>query len=438
MGDFVMQGLLPVTSSLPIPSLPDSFKNSISIAVGRVETVHTSLSGQITRVALQNTSSSANGNDGITSWSSGLFKDVYMSEARSCWSNYSSYWMTYASPCVNTKGLCQTVPPTISDEYTEIYVTTIYPSLNVSTYTLCDGYPRADYPVITTSFTTTLAWDGDGDYLQQNGQPMPPVCLPTNGAGVCGIINFGSNIRSLANISEQLAEEQSVEGISDLYRIVQSMCGSDNLENAPCLIQGGPARLIYFPVTTESGDVCNSTKQTITTRNLSSVVSTLGTQFTSGTAYISFGTLYAGFQPATIDKAGELQIGRTFSDVIFSFKSNEISTVCYDTSGAFGVATAAFGGGEQLNFADLNSPIPASAYQCQNDCRTLASSICHVSTSKAIFTSNNTTFTNAIEDCVYITESHASDFCSTIWDNFNPLLAMPTMLRDLVPEWSTW
>ncbi|KAF7192374.1 hypothetical protein HII31_06406 [Pseudocercospora fuligena] len=254
---------------------------------------------------------------------------------------------------------------------------------------------------------------------------MPPHCEPDNSGPECAILWFGSNINELSN--------ETVDS-----RILYAACGDAIDGGLPCLIQGGPARLVYFPVTTTNGGFCAGNGSTVTRTDAPSVVSALGTEFTSGTAYVSFETLYAAFRPSQADKAGALQIGPTFSNAIFSFRSDEISTNCY-TRGFGGLSDeGAFGTGTQLNFADLNYPISASAYQCQDQCYSVSSSVCYnTSIGGGPVTIGSSVSYSTLYGCSYSYVNYPDAFCSTIWDNFNPLLAVPTRLRELAPEWST-
>ncbi|GAB7355967.1 hypothetical protein MBLNU459_g6599t1 [Dothideomycetes sp. NU459] len=125
---------------------------------------------------------------------------------------------------------------------------------------------------------------------------------------------------------------------------------------------------------------------------------------TSGSVYLSFSTLFA-----TQEGFGE-RIGPNFTNFIVPLPSSAISTQC---GGWF----SARGAGTQLNYADLNYPIPASAYSCENRCSTQA----------------QYSIANGTGSYHYNTPSQ----CNTIWSDFNPILAIPTEIRDLVPAWAT-
>jgi hypothetical protein len=166
---------------------------------------------------------------------------------------------------------------------------------------------------------------------------------------------------------------------------------------------GGPVELAYFPVTTIGNDKCHANGSTITNTGGPTAIEALGTTLTSGSVYLSFQTLYA-FQ-----EGFGRRIGPAFTDFILPLPSSAISTQC---GGWF----SAQGPGTPLNYADLNYPWPASAYNCMNRCRT------------------NLSFT--IVNGTGVSWSPPPQ-CSTIWSDLNPILAMPTEVHNLVPAWST-
>lgn len=65
--------------------------------------------------------------------------------------------------------------------------------------------------------------------------------------------------------------------------------------------------------------------------------------------------------------------------------------------------------GTRVNYADFNYPIPASAWSC-------AGKNCQLTCLDATCT---------------------PQVCSTIWDNFNPIMAIPTPVLDLQEAWKT-
>ncbi|KAK5708587.1 hypothetical protein LTR17_020571 [Elasticomyces elasticus] len=169
-------------------------------------------------------------------------------------------------------------------------------------------------------------------------------------------------------------------------------CGFPAHLSEPCIIAGGPVQLFYFPVeTTVGGDLCRPHGSNISTviNTKPEVVTTLGREYTSGSVYLSFSTLYASYD-GFWDR-----IGPTYSDYVITLKTEDISTHC--GGGAIGWD---WGPATQVNFADWNKPLRAGVYNCQKQCSSTAP-------------------------------------CSTIWDNFNPWLAVPTVIKSMVPQWST-
>ena len=114
------------------------------------------------------------------------------------------------------------------------------------------------------------------------------------------------------------------------------------------------------PVTTVSGDLCKGNGSTVSATPTGSGPNTydLGTTvLTSPTVYLGvtmwYQTTYDDYCTRTIPPSLE-----TFATIL-PFSSTDISTLCY----ADGEAPT-----QSLNYADLNSPVPWSAYRCQQSC----------------------------------------------------------------------
>lgn len=296
------------------------------------------------------------------------------------WRNESAAWYNE-----NIVSKTWSVGPVISYDTVETSSsTTIYPD-NVSTYKLCDGTPRANVRPITHHFSgnSTTSWTVT---LPQTPTFSAQPCTPD--PEMCRIWYYDSNIQQ-----------------NDEHELIRQ-CGLPAHQGAPCLIGGGPVQLVYFPVTAVDGNLCVHNGSTLPPPPLTGdppVVTTLGHTFTSGSVYISFKSLFASYD-GFWDR-----IGPTFSDFILPLPSSAVSTQCGGWGNAHGPGTA-------LNYADLNWPVPASAYSCQDRC--------------------SVTWTS---DCPTCTWYHAPNppECNTIWSDVDPVLAVPTQARDLVPEWST-
>jgi hypothetical protein len=334
--------------------------------------------------------------DNAISWSSSMPK------VEKCWSDIVE-WRKSSVSWWNHNYAGRTVagPVTMSTtlrSYNSTITTTKYPS-SVSAYTLCDGSPRVDASPMTGTTVSILSTDARTLPQIANWSTTVPIwsvpqpCDPS--PEVCRLWYYHSNILD----------------ISDNELLQQ--CGRPTAYNESCVIRGGPIELIYWPVPPKV-ELCenNATRllgPTVFASNTSALaevpetITTLGHTFTSGTVYLSFSTLYASWD-GFWDR-----VGPDFSDLIVPLPSSSIFTQC-------GGARYARNHGTPLNYADLNWPVPASAYSCQARCDPVGEPICPMCEHTAIPTTGE---------------------CGTIWSDVNPNLAMPTEIRDLVPEWST-
>ncbi|KAI5199089.1 hypothetical protein E4T39_06444 [Aureobasidium subglaciale] len=306
-------------------------------------------------------------------------------EALSCYNAYSAWRqssMSWAESALSGT-TWQTTTTTSTIIQTIQTVATVYPTDSLSTYKLCDGSPRVDFEplTLTSSYTSTSSYEA---YVPV-GQPTYSVTQPCKAsADDCEFLYYSSGL--------------SWDDIT-----LMALCGSPAHLGQPCLIMGGPVELGYFPVTTAGDNKCAETGSTITNTAGPTAVEAFGTTLSSGSVYLSFKTLYA-FQ-----EGFGRRIGPAFTDFILPLPSSAVSTQC---GGWFSAA----GPGTPLNYADLNFPWPASAYNCMNRCST------------------DLTWTQSNGSAIQWTPPPQ---CSTIWSDLNPVLAMPTEVRDLVPAWST-
>ncbi|SMR64102.1 unnamed protein product [Zymoseptoria tritici ST99CH_3D1] len=259
-----------------------------------------------------------------------------VSQAHQCWSDLltwsSQSYSWYSSNVYNRtfSFTTTTMTPLISTSWTS----TFYPS-DVSMYTLCDGSPRADIRPWTTSSTynvtgTPYSYSSLSTPTYTVAQP----CIPSEQD--CHIWYADS---SIPDVNERALENQ---------------CGNPaHGPDGDCVfgVEGG-VQLIYFPVSTVGGDLCTGNGTTIYPPPRSdgpNVITTLGRTFTSGSAYISIKSL-----SAWVDGFG-YTVGPNFSDLILTVKSEDMSTQCKGNKI-----------GTSMNWAGLNWPVPASAYECQD------------------------------------------------------------------------
>lgn len=241
-------------------------------------------------------------------------------------------------------------------------------------------------------------------------EPIPEQACTLEQAD-CAVLYFGTNLQSLS--SDIFANEWAMNRLL-------GACGYPLDAEVPCLVQGGPVEVMYFPVSTTGGDLVGCVEgTTITPAEEPAPVTTLGMTFHPDKVYVSFETLYAAYRSLNGPGGAAVQIGKGYSNEIFEFRSDEISTNCFATSFSIeGGHNPGYGPGTQLNYADLNYPPPATAYQCQNQCTSTSSEVSPDGMNVTIYTL-------------------LPNPCETIWDNFNPLIAVPTRLKSMHPEWAS-
>ena len=316
-----------------------------------------------------------------------------MPEVEKCWSDIVtwrnssiSWWNKYiaSTKFSNTILTMQTTIWAVTETAIE---TTIYPT-SVSAYTLCDGSPRVDIRPQTTTITSNVSRSRTTVVPEEFAFPQTQPCIPDS--RTCRLWYYESNI-NVTNEDELLQQ-----------------CGRPTGLYEPCLVAGGPVQLIYWPEGKGESNICPnnasimlshpSNVRKIPATTLPDTITALGHTFTSGSVYLSFHTLYASYD-GFWDR-----VGPTFKDTIIPVPSSAMSTHC----GGF---TEAHGPGTALNYADLNWPVAASAYNCQARC-------------------DNWRFVS------HDNRSASAPECQTIWNDVNPNIVVPTLVRDLVPEWA--
>ncbi|SMR53353.1 unnamed protein product [Zymoseptoria tritici ST99CH_3D1] len=96
---------------------------------------------------------------------------------------------------------------------------------------------------------------------------------------------------------------------------------SASIETPPCTIQGGPAKVIYFPATIVPGQDGIGEDGMCTTMN---------TVLNPESCYFSYSTLWAGYTDGETYKT----VGPTYANTMIACPSSEVSTRCAATQGA--------------------------------------------------------------------------------------------------------
>jgi hypothetical protein len=316
-----------------------------------------------------------------------------MPEVEKCWSDIAtwrgssiSWWNKYIASTKFSRSALTTQTTVWAVTETAIE-TTIYPT-SVSAYTLCDGSPRVNIRPQTSTITSNVTKSRTFVAPKELAFPEAQPCIPDQ--RTCRLWYYESDL----NVTNE----------DELFQ----QCGRPTGLYEPCLVAGGPVQLIYWPEGNGESNICPNNAsmswhhpshgRNTSTIALPDTITALGHTFTSGSVYLSFRTLYASYD-GFWDR-----VGPTFKDTIIPVPSSAMSTHC----GGF---TEAHGPGTALNYADLNWPVAASAYNCQARC-------------------DNWRFVS------HDNRSASAPECQTIWNDVNPNIAIPTLVRDLVPEWA--
>ncbi|KAK5737577.1 hypothetical protein LTR17_006624 [Elasticomyces elasticus] len=178
------------------------------------------------------------------------------------------------------------------------------------------------------------------------------------------------------------------------------------LPNPPCAVTTASLQLLYWPVSTVSGDLCHGNASTITATptipGQPNTVRYMNTTLTSPTVYFEFKNVYA--------IATDYQSKVAYQNTLLPLPSASVSSRC-------GLLGGGFGPPQSMNYADFNIPVPASAYRCQPKCWTNDDL-------EQYATMSGFTYEK------YATENR----CSTIWDDYRPALAVPTEFATVFPS----
>ena len=296
-----------------------------------------------------------------------------------------------AYPCITDVGLFQPFIGTVIRTITTTIVSSYF-----QTTKLCDGIPRAvgsPTSVFSEAATITRAhWTISSD-------KMPDV------------VSFFSAHPSLISLLDPCSIQ--AQDCASLWRdwelqyisVFTKGADSGNIPDFPycdyattdcnkCTIYGGDVQLLYFPTETANQDICASTPVTAKARRQVPTTNTTamsnvpyavldGHTYYSGHVYISFDTVFAS------NPCAGTTIGNPMTGGILTLNSADLSSLRYP----FYVEDKF-----SFNYADLNSPVPWSAYGGQSDC--------------------------------------FMGFCQTISTPYNPQLMIPSAITAMDPAWA--
>jgi hypothetical protein len=236
-----------------------------------------------------------------------------------------------------------TTPPCTVETVTYTWLGTDT-TANVDWTTLCDGHPRL--PESFTFPTTT----GTSSYTNRFcGSPTPVHPDPYTG--------ISPNCTIAPSYCNQLYEVSVLRTSSDP---VTPACSTSSGYMAPCgdcTIFANGVQLFYWPVTTVGGSPCNDSGSTITaspTGNGPNTIVLGNSTYISGSAYLSFSDIFATVTNGAL-------CGTPASNIEFPVPTNELSSLSLSAAPPAYTETTWYT--ESFNIADLNWPVPLSAYR---------------------------------------------------------------------------
>lgn len=235
--------------------------------------------------------------------------------------------------------------------------------------TFCDGVPRGGSPPAITSFSTLSLYS----YYPPYPTPAPNCTYDYRGCEIL-IDEFRASPRG-----PTFESPKQPECAGDTAQCI-------NPEGASCPIDAGDVRLIYWPQSKDPSELCASGTKSSPVPSITPAPAVPfttvidGYTFASPTVYLSFSSLDG------------LPCYKHWDNAIVPITDlADLSSVSFpEGTGGLGVTSS-------INWNDLNSPVPMSAYIGQQSCLS-----------------------------AWRGSRYSYDKCSTIYDDYLPWLALPT------------
>ncbi|GAB7363598.1 hypothetical protein MBLNU230_g4169t1 [Neophaeotheca triangularis] len=278
---------------------------------------------------------------------------------------------------------------------------------NSRPYTLCDGFPRID---ISTTYRqsktvlTEIPTTTEHLTTEAFSSVSPPACTIAPRECSFMLSSYSSASSVFASWSSQYfdvaLESQTATLDANITRPDPVYCDSVTALPAPapwatlphpaCQSNKATVQLLYWPVETVGNRLCGnystiSAKETL--EGTANTAESYDTTFTSPTVYMVFKGAYS-----ILDN---FQTGSSYQ-AILPLSPASVSSICGQLDGSFGPP-------QSVNYADFNSPVPASAYRCQPKC-----------------------FGHLENEQFGEYRNVTENVCSTIYDNYHPALEIPT------------
>ncbi|KAK4565444.1 hypothetical protein LTR86_004061 [Recurvomyces mirabilis] len=348
--------LATVNIGITVPPL-SSYSNSTQDGI---QSATASLSSVISRINGTNTTLDA-----------GHLAASICNQQRISYSLASEAWQTMVAPTTNCSTSTNTYGITQEDH-----------AINIEWTTFCDGHPRTPYN-FTYSLTTKMTT------LQV------PVC------GRSTRLNSGLYPSSYPSCTIQpsecnkLYQDNLDAAVATIYTPLCSTVRSFKPSCGACTVFANGMQLFYWPTTTTSGDLCQGNGTTITAAPTGQGPNTMvvgNSTYISPSAYYSFSDLFA--TAANGAMCGTAQAH--FEVPVWTF---DLSSISYSPVNPAQTQFDAYT--QSMNLADLNYPVPWSAYRGQMLC------------------ANN------------------MSACATISSPYMPELAIPIWLTEVQEQWTT-
>ncbi|KAK3108010.1 hypothetical protein LTR53_017850, partial [Teratosphaeriaceae sp. CCFEE 6253] len=281
-------------------------------------------------------------------------------------------------------------------------------------YTLCDGYPRINGSTSITGIDTTSASTRTDVFPTVTGvyrNASAPTC--TIPSAECAALEAEYTTASIA-YSRWAASEYSTATLTPTMPR-SPICGPATWTIHPpmtlippaCAVNTASLQLLYWPVATASGgNVCGNMSTLTATPTIPGQANTvvyMNTTLTSPTVYMEFKNVFA----IGTDYVAE----SSFQQTLLALPATAVSSRCGLLGGGFGPPLS-------MNYADLDEPVPASAYRCQPKC----------------FTNDDLPQSWTVPHYNY-TRYATENRCSTLWaDDYRPALSVPSEFATVFPS----
>lgn len=327
----------------------------------------------------------------------------------------------------------------IDTAYSLEYITsTITHLANSTAYTLCDGFPRLNgYTSMTTRTktlpsTTILVATLTSEALSTIILHSAPACvIPSSD---CHLLKTSWTAWNSAYSSSLAAWSSSRIYYNATvkpppYTFRSPICGAittpvpieTGTVGAPiCYVPAASVRLLYWPVSTVSGDICRGNGSTNT---MSATVPGQVNSFTTLNTTLYSPTVYIEVLGTWNYKSGSMIMTKQ-SVMLIPQPPTSVSSSCGNAL-------------RSVNYADFNYPVPASAYRCQPKCMQPVTAESVITTQEPHPGATNfyTTYqsgTQTFTETIFLTTAF-NNTCSTIWDDYAPALSVPQQFLDMHP-----